>query len=92
MHIDKAGGRRGSFRGGHYSTGDSAGFNFDRPWYGGPDRGREMHYPSRRQPCTPEGYFDRPFTRNQFDDPYLYGDNTHRTKRPTYMRVDFPFP
>lgn len=51
-----------------------------------------MHYPPRRQPYSPEGYFDRTFMRNQFDDPYPYGDHTRGTKRPIYMRVDFPFP
>lgn len=51
-----------------------------------------MHYPPRRHPYSPEGYFDRPFMRNHFDDPYLYGDNIHGTKRPLFMRVGFHIP
>lgn len=51
-----------------------------------------MHYPSRWHSYSPEGYFDRPFMRNHFDDPYLYGDNMCGTKRPLYMRVGFHIP
>lgn len=89
--INKAGGRRGSFRGGHYPRSGAAGQNVDRPWHGPSDREYGMHYPHSRQPYSPEGYFERPFTGSHFDDPYFYGDSMHGMKRPLYMRVSFPF-
>ncbi|KAH7519943.1 hypothetical protein FEM48_Zijuj08G0091000 [Ziziphus jujuba var. spinosa] len=89
-HIIAQGQRRGSFRGNQYSSGRNGGFNFDRPWHDDPDRGHGMHYPSRWHSYSPEGYFDRPFMRNHFDDPYLYGDNMCGTKRPLYMRDHDP--
>lgn len=49
-----------------------------------------MHFPSRRQPYSPEARFDRPFFDRHFDDPYLYDDSVHGgMKRPFYMTVSF---
>lgn len=84
------GGRRGSFRGGHYPGSGAAGRNVDRPWHAPSDREYGMHYPHSRQPYSPEGYFERPFAGSHFDDPYFYGDSMHGMKRPLYMRDPDP--
>lgn len=65
--------------------------NLDRPWHGAPDRGRGMHFPSQRQPYSPEGHFDRHAIGGHFDSPYHYDENGHGMKRPFYMTVSFFF-
>ncbi|KAG6702919.1 hypothetical protein I3842_07G059600 [Carya illinoinensis] len=90
-HFTGQGGRRDSNRGGNYTSGVGAAVappsrpNLDRPWHSAPDRGRGMHFPSRRQPYSPEGHFDRHAIGGHFDGPYLYDENGHGMKRPFYM-------
>ncbi|KAE8010599.1 hypothetical protein FH972_006956 [Carpinus fangiana] len=85
------GGRRDSYRGGNYASGAGRAVaapsrpNLDRPWHGAPYRGSGMHFPSRRQPYSPERHFDRPFIGRHFDEPFFYDDNAHGMKRPFYM-------
>ncbi|KAF8410485.1 hypothetical protein HHK36_003014 [Tetracentron sinense] len=82
------GGRWGSFRGGNQASGGAATSsrpNLDRPRYGASDRGRGKHIQSRRQPFSAEEDFSRPFVGRHFDDPYLYSDIGHGTKRPFSM-------
>ncbi|XP_059435724.1 uncharacterized protein LOC132168715 isoform X2 [Corylus avellana] len=85
------GGRRDSYRGGNYASGVGRAVtapsrpNLDRPWHGAPYRGSGMHFPSRRQPYSPERHFDRPFIGRHFDEPFFYDDDAHGMKRPFYM-------
>lgn len=89
------GGRRGSFRRGHFSSGGGSAVPspssrpyVDRSWYGAPDRGRGMPAPFRRHPYSPEGHFDGPHMGGHFDEPYFYDerDRTQGMKRPFDMR------
>lgn len=96
--MQNSGGRRGSFRGGHFSSGGGSAVHspssrpyVDRSWHGAPDGGRGMPAPFRRHPYSPEGHFDGPHMGGHFDEPYFYDerDRTQGMKRPFDMRVSF---
>ncbi|XP_031258468.1 nucleolin-like isoform X2 [Pistacia vera] len=84
------GGRRGSFRGGHHTSGRSMAAagpsrpNPSRRWLDVPDRGHGDHFSYRRQPFSPDEDFDRRYVERQVDDPYYYDDRAHGVKRPFY--------
>lgn len=92
-----AGGRRGSFRGGHHAPGRAVAVggpsrpNPTRLWHDGPDRGYGGHLSYRRQPFPQGENFDRPFIGRQVDDPYFYNDRARGVKRPFYAMVSYIF-
>ncbi|XP_044469139.1 nucleolin-like [Mangifera indica] len=84
------GGRRGSFRGGHYTSGRAMAAagpsrpNSSRHWLDVPDRGHGDHFSYRRQPFSPDEDFDRRYIERHVIDPYNYDDCAHGVKRPFY--------
>ncbi|KAJ1422585.1 RNA-binding domain superfamily [Sesbania bispinosa] len=91
-------GPQGAMRGGHYAGSRGAAFAgpsrpyHDRAWYGIPDGAPSEPIPPRR-PYSPGGQFDAPLMGRHFEDPYLYDDNMHGTKRPFYMTISLiPIP
>ncbi|CAL1376019.1 unnamed protein product [Linum trigynum] len=81
---------RGPIRGGYQAAGGGVPFpgpprpNVNRTWHdvseGGPSD--QVHF--RRLPFAEEA-FDGPYGGRRYDDPYLYHDGMHGTKRPFYM-------